>query len=140
MAVTNGARLFMGFSILTGIIAILVTLAAVGMAAFMGMMLSGNALDIVIAVWQSLSLGKYFFNAFMVLLCFFTFRSRAVANNFIVFLVPSVLLGAWDLVDFPHKIAYGYFAFWVMYSVFLALNRAPRHVAACQGKAEAEGG
>ncbi len=123
---SGNVRLFKILSIITGILAILVTLGAVGMAAFMGLMLSGDAVDIVIAVWQSLSLGKYFFNAFLVLFTFFTFRSKAAANHYMVFLVPSLLLALWNYVAIPHKIAYGYFVFWMIYSVWVYLHRAPR--------------
>ena len=125
---TSSVRLFRILSIVSGVLAILVTLGAVGMAAFMGLMLSGSAVDIVIAVWQSLSLGKYFFNAFMVLFCFFTFSSKAAKDNFILFLVPSILMALWNFIAIPHKIAYGYFIFWMIYSMFIYLNRASSRI------------
>ena len=106
-----------------GVLAILINMAAIAVAAFIAFMLGGSIAEALVAIWQSLSLGKYMLNGFGVFFCFFTYNSMAVRDHYLVFLVPAIAFGFWDAVTFPHLLGYFYFAFWVAYSVFLIVNK-----------------
>jgi hypothetical protein len=123
MPVKRGARAFKRLSIFTGILSILVTIGLICLALVWGMMLNGRPVEIIAATWMALGLTKYLFNALLVVFSFFTFNSRAASENYMVFLVPSIVLLIWNLAAFPHKLAFGYFAYWAVYSAFLFKNR-----------------
>jgi len=123
ISVRRWRRTFRNLSVAAGILSLLVTLGLICVALIWGMMLSGRPDEIIIATWMALGLTKYLFNALLVIFSFFTFNSKAASQNYLVFLIPSVLLMIWNLAAFPHKLAYGYFIFWAVYSVFLVLNR-----------------
>jgi len=88
-----------------------------------GMMLNGRPSEIIIATWMALGLSKYLFNSLLVVFAYSSMESRAISEYFVVFLISSLLLMVWNLAAFPHKLAYGYFAFWMFFSVFIVLNR-----------------
>lgn len=119
----NWQKTLRGLTVISGILSILLTIGLICLALVWGMMLNGRPSEIIIATWKALGLTKYLFNALLVIFCFFTLNSKAASKNYLVFLVPSVLLMIWNLTAFPHKLAFGYFAFWVVYSTFLVLNR-----------------
>jgi len=121
--VRPSARTLMIFTALSGVIAILVTIGLICVALLWGMMLNGRPSEIIIATWMALGLSKYLFNAALVVFAYSTLKSTAASEYYIAFLVPSLLLMTWNLMAFPHKLAYGYFAFWMFFSIFLLLNR-----------------
>lgn len=139
MPVRNSARAFKSLSIFFGILSILITIGLICLALIWGMMLNGRPVEIIMATWMALGLSKYLFNALLVIFCFFSFNSRAVADNYLVFLVPSLLLMVWNLAAFPHKLAFGYFVFWAVFSVFVYLNRRAAQDDCRPGPVEAEG-
>lgn len=121
--VNNWTKTFKVLTVLAGIAALLITGGAIIAATFVGMMVSGNFSDIVIAMWQALSMTKYLFNAFLMIYAFMSLKSALPVRRFAAFLLPSLLMAAWNLASIPHLLAYGYSAFWVTYCIYLILNR-----------------
>lgn len=117
------ASSFKTLTAMSGVIAIFVTIGLICVALLWGMMLNGRPSEIIIATWMALGLSKYIFNAILVVFAYSSMTSRAISEYFVVFLVLSLLLMVWNLAAFPHKLAYGYFAFWMFYSIFVVLNR-----------------
>lgn len=106
-----------------GVVAIMVNMGAIGVAAFIAFMLGSSVAEALVAIWQSLSLGKFMLNAIAVVFCFFSFSSLAVREHFMFFLVPALGFALWDAMSFPHLLAYFYFAFWLVYAGFVLVNR-----------------
>jgi len=123
MPVRPSARAMMTFTALSGVVAILVTVGLICVAFLWGMTLNGSPGEIIIATWMALGLSKYLFNAALVVFAYSSLKSRAVSEHYRLFLAPSLLLMTWNLLAFPHKLAYGYFAFWMFFSIFVILNR-----------------
>ena len=116
-------KVFRVIAKLFGVIAILVNMGAIAVAAFIALMLGGSIAEALVAIWQSLSLGKYMLNGFGVLFCFFTYSSMAAKDYYPAFLVPAIAFAVWDAMTFPHLLGYFYFAFWIAYSAFLIVNK-----------------
>lgn len=123
MTESKSLSAFRYLAVISGVLAIVVNVGAIGVAIFVAYMVGANVADGVIAIWMSLSLGKYFLNAFFVLVTFFIVDARVALFRFKLLLGVSVFMALWNLVAFPHRIAYFYFAFWLTYSIFLVLNR-----------------
>lgn len=106
-----------------GVVAIMVNMGAIGAAAFIAFMLGSNIVEAIVAIWMSLSLGKFFLNALAVVFCFFSFHSYSVREHYMFFFVPSLGFALWDAMSFPHLLAYFYFAFWLVYAGFVLANK-----------------
>ena len=117
------ASKFKTLTAMSGVIAIFITIGLICVALLWGMMLYGHPSEIIIATWMALGLSKYFFNALLVVFAYSSLESNSASEHYVAFLVPSLLLMLWNLAALPHKLAYGYFAFWMFYSFFLVLNR-----------------
>lgn len=119
----NWTTTFKILTVLSGIAAILITIGAIIAATFVGMMVSGNFSEIVIAMWQALSMTTYLLNAFLMIYAFMSLNSALPVRRFTIFLLPSLLMAVWNLASLPHLLSYGYSAFWVTYTIYLILNK-----------------